>query len=373
METTSLLHLSTLQISIVVTLLLAFVTQTLYQVFYLTRFKKIRKINTISTAEPVSIVICSKNEAHYLRKHLPRFLDQDYPEFEVIIVNDGCIDETEHVVELLQKQYANLRMTKIPLDDKFQHNKKLAQTIGIKAAKYEKILFSNADCKPINKKWLKNVMNSWINGVHIGYANFENQKGFKTNLMKFDLLQQSIKRGSFSSMEINFSGNGNNLGYSKTDFFSNKGFARHAHFEAGYDHLMVFQLGKMSGTSIALSPETKIILSSEKMATQWSKFNQHYYHSKKYLPFKIRFLVDIEPLSQLLFYTGLLLALFFTKLYLLIGLLILLRIILLGSYFKIQTSHLKEENLFLSSYVYGILTPILKLFLFSKNLIFSKR
>lgn len=373
METILFFNLSLLQLTISGILLIAFIVQLTYILFYIIVFIRIKKSPGNQPQDPVSIVICSKNEGHFLKENLPFFLKQKYPNFEIIVVNDGSDDETETIVSVFQTTYQNLRMTKIPVDEKFFHNKKLAQAIGIKAAKNEKIIFSNAYSKPSNEKWLEGMMSCWEKGVLLGYANLENNEGFKYNLIKYDFLFGSIKSMCFAYLNRPFSGNGNNFGYKKSDFFTNKGFANHSHFEAGYDHLMVFQLGKKVGTSVCLLPDTKMILSKENLFTHWKNTNHQYFRSRKKIPSETTLILDTELLSRIIFFASLFSAIIFTNLYLFISIVFLLRLIILGAFFKLVTRHLKEENLFLSSYVYDIIILFIKLYFFFINLIFRKR
>lgn len=372
METIITLPTSNSQWAILIVLFITFCIQITYYLRYILFFKKEKNTKHLTKKEPVSIVICVKNEGYYLQENLSGFLEQKYSAFELVVVNDGSEDDTETIIAQHQLKYPHLRTTKIPLDDKFHHNKKLALTIGIKAAKNEKIIFTNIQCKPSSNKWLQEFVNSWDKGVQIGYVNFENKKGFLYNFLKFDLLTQNIKNGSFASSGNAHSGNGDNLGYKKSEFFANKGFIKHSHFEAGYDHLMILQLSKLTQASVCIQPDAKINLPSEKAFQQWVHINRQYYKCRKYLPLKIRFLIDLEPLSKMFFYALIVYALFFTHLHFIIAIIYLTRIILLGSFFKISTSHLKEKKLFLYSYLYDIFVLFSKIYFLCTNFIFSK-
>ncbi len=372
MEKIIILPATAIQWTILTVLFIAFFIQVYYHIRYILFFKKEQKRTHCKNTEPVSLVICAKNEEDYLQENLSGFLEQEYPNFELIIVNDGSEDETETIIAQHQIKFPNLRTTKIPLDDKFYHNKKLALSIGIKAAKNDHIVFTNIQSKAASEMWLQEFMNTWDKGVQIGYVNFENKKGFLYNFLKFDLLTKNIKNASFASSGKAHSGNGDNLGCKKSDFMANKGFAKNSHFEAGHDHLMVLQLSKFSGASICFKPEATINLSSENAFSQWVKINKHYYKCRKYLPIKIRLLIDLEPISKFIFFAAATYTLFFTDLYFLLAIIYLTRIILIGSFFKISTSHLKEENFFLSSYLYEIFVLFSKIYFLYTNIIFSK-
>ncbi len=361
--------LSTGQLILIVGFCLSFITYISFQIFYFRKGKSLSKKNNKIEPIPVSLIISTKNQANILEKNLPAFLNQNYPDFEVIIVDNGSTDETENVLKRLQSKYPHLRKTKIPADDKFSHNKKLALTIGIKAAKYEQLFFSNINCQPINENWLQNSINT---GNYSAYSNFENKKGFCFNFMKFDLLMQSIKIAAFSSTGISYAGNGNNMSYRKSDFFSLKGFAGFAHFEAGYDHLILRNLSKKSAVKNSLNPNTKIILDSHNSKELWKTTNNSYLKCRKHIPLNIRLLTSLDHLSKILLLIFLVLGLLFTKLYVFFILVCCIGLIIYSYYFKIITRDLKEENLFLSSYIYGLLRPFIKMLFYIQNLIFSK-
>lgn len=373
METILTLPTSPFQWAILTILFISLSVEISYYIFYIRSLRKERTKSPIKNKEPLSVIICAKNESTYLEENLPLFLNQDYNDFEVIVVNDGSFDDTETIIAQFQLKYPHLRTTKIPVDDKFHHNKKLAITIGIKAAKNENLIFSSIRSKPSGNTWLKTITESWDKGVLSGYANFENKKGFLHNYLKYDILLKNIKSSSFALSGNPFSGNGNNLGYKKTDFFKNKGFARHAHFESGYDHLMVQQLGKLSGNSVCNHPDAKISLSSNNKKEQWKEINQQYYKCRKYFSFKTKFFIDLEALSKVVFYLIFIYTLFFTDLYLFLAFAFLLRIIFVFSFAKISSSRLKEENLFLSSCIYDIFVLFSRLYFLCTNIIFSKR
>lgn len=372
METIFTLPTTPLQWIIISIFLVSFCIQISYYIRSILFFTKEKEKVFPSSAEAVSIIICVKNEAPYLEENLPGFLDQNYPNFEVIVVDDGSEDETETLLLRFRKQYSHLRKTKIPLDEKFHHNKKLALSIGVKAAKNEKLVFTNIQSKASSKNWLQEFMNSWERGVHLGYVNFENQKGFFYNFLKFDLLIKNSRSVLFASSGKAYSGNGANLGYKKSEFFANKGFQKHSHFEAGYDHLITQKLAKTSGASACIHPEAKINLTSENAFQQWIRINRDYYKCRKYIPRIARLQIDLEPISAFLFYLTIFYILLFTPFYLWVSLLFLIRIIFIGRLFKISTKHLKEENLFLYSCLYDFLVLFSRIYFLCTKFIFSK-
>src|SRR6185369_10371353 len=108
-------------------------------------------------SEPVSIVICAHDEIDNLRELIPLLMQQDYPDFEIIIVNDRSNDETFDY--LLQETRVNSRLRMVKIDNLPAHvnGKKYALTLGIKAAKYETILLTDADCRPATNQWIRTL------------------------------------------------------------------------------------------------------------------------------------------------------------------------------------------------------------------------
>ena len=365
--------LSTLQLFITIGFSISFLIYFSFQIFYFIRYNRNKSHQALPKHKSVSIIICAKNQAEQLKVNLPSFLNQNYPNFEVIVVNDCSTDNTEETIRFLQKKHTNLKTTNIPVDEKFNHNKKLALTIGIKASKHEQLLFSNAHCNPINENWLKNTIRSISEANYSGYSNFVNKKGFFYNFMKYDLLMQSLKISAFSTIGKTYAANGDNMGYEKSNFFDNKAFAGHSHFEAGYDHLMLRKLSTTSKVISSLSSDTKININTSNPQASWKKVNLNYYISRKFIPKGIRLLINLEFISKICLYLFLLAGLLFTNLYIFFGTISLAGLFISGYCFKIVTRDLKEANLFLSSYVYGLIRPFFKLLFYIKGLILSKR
>ena len=111
------------------------------------------------TLPQLSVIIFASDNACELKTNLPVLLSQDYPTgFEVIVVVD---DKTDHETTAILEQYAahpNLYTTFVPRSSRYMSRKKLAITIGVKAAKNEWIVLTDAECRPLIdiQQWIKN-------------------------------------------------------------------------------------------------------------------------------------------------------------------------------------------------------------------------
>jgi biofilm PGA synthesis N-glycosyltransferase PgaC len=172
-----------------------------------------KKKNTRSLG--ISVIICAKNEEKNLEHFLPHVLQQDYPEFEVVVVNDSSTDNTEDLLMQLSAQFKQLRYTSIPANDRLSRGKKLALTIGLKAATYNHIVLIDADCYPVSDHWLK-LMSSNFSDEHkivLGYGGYERQKGLLNTLIRYETTFTAIQYLSYAIKGKPYLGVGRNLAF----------------------------------------------------------------------------------------------------------------------------------------------------------------
>jgi poly-beta-1,6-N-acetyl-D-glucosamine synthase len=254
--------------------------------------------------EPLSVIICARNEAENLEKNLPSIFDQDYPDFEVIVVNDCSTDDTDEVLGMYLKKYKNLKITNLPAGQKFSHGKKLALTVGIKAATHENLVFTDADCIPESKNWLRNIQCGFTkHDIVLAYGGYKREKSFLNNYIRFDTLTIALQYIGFAIAHSPYMGVGRNLAYKKELFFKNKGFANHYGILSGDDDLFINEVSTSKNTSIVLEKES--FTRSDSKKTLKSFFEQkmrHFSTSNKYRKKHI-FLLGLEPLSRIWYYT----------------------------------------------------------------------
>lgn len=225
------------------------------------------------TKEPVSVIICARNEYDNLRQNLPCFLNQDYPIFELIVVNDNSFDKSLDFLLNLQRKSRILRV--VDLKEVTLPGKKAALTAGIKAAKYGIILVSDADCRPNSPHWISK-MQSVIQqkvAIGLGYSPYTSNRGFLNIFIRFETVYTACQYFSFALVGLPYMGVGRNLIYSKSLFFEQGGFDRHIHIASGDDDLFVNQVATGDNTEIILDSNA-FVFSSPKRT--WSG----YYHQK---------------------------------------------------------------------------------------------
>lgn len=257
-----------------------------------------------SDTGPVSIVICARNEEENLRNFLPAVLEQKYPDFEVIVVNDCSDDESYDVLGGYIKKYPGLKVSNITKDPKFTHNKKFAQFIGIKAAKNELLLFIDADCCPESDKWLETMVSHFDNKTDfvLGYGGYFIKKGLLNKYIRHDTLFIALQYFGMAIRGIPYMGVGRNLAYRRSLFFEKKGFGSHSHLASGDDDLFVNSNATRENVSLEFRSE------AHTRSVPASGFEELFKQKKRHLTtaahykMKDKVLLTIEPASRVLFY-----------------------------------------------------------------------
>jgi biofilm PGA synthesis N-glycosyltransferase PgaC len=310
--------------------------------------------------EPVSVIICAKNEERNLDKFLPYVLTQDYPDYEVIVVNDCSSDSTDMVIGKYIKQYPHLRTTTITEDKKFSHGKKLALTIGIKAAKNEILVFTDADCKPVSNQWLSKIQKNFTRQISIviGYGGFFPKFSLLNNYIRYDTLVIALQYLSYKLAGYPYMGVGRNLAYRKSLFFEKKGFASHYHLLSGDDDLFVNENANKSNTEIEISKESHIRSVPASSFRQWIKQKRRHFVTGKYYKKIHKLMLAGEQISRLVYYITFILLI--TK-----GILIeyvigafVFRMMLQMIVLKNAMIRLNEKHLLLSSLFYDVFSLI---------------
>jgi glycosyltransferase involved in cell wall biosynthesis len=214
--------------------------------------------NQNNREEPVSIIIAARNEYENLQRNLPAILNQDYPNFEVVVVNDCSWDESQKLLEAMQLEYKHLKVSQLIEQEKYPTGKKFALTIGIKAASHELMLFTDTDCEPSSNQWLRLMQQKFISGKEIvlGYSPYRRKKGFLNLYIRFETLMTALFYFSAAIMKNAFMGVGRNLAYRKSTFFRHKGFASHQHILSGDDDLFVNEAATEYNVAIQLNPDS---------------------------------------------------------------------------------------------------------------------
>jgi len=265
------------------------------------------------SSKPVSVIISARNEANNLRENLPAILEQKYPDFEVVVVNDCSFDSSDLVLEELKETWPHLKIVTITEHPRFKTGKKFALTLGIKAAKNEHLLFTDADCKPASLNWISRMAANFKGGVQIvlGYSPYTRTGNFLNPFIRFETVKTATNYLSAVLAGDGYMGIGRNLGYTKTLFFGAKGFAAHMHVLSGDDDLFVNQNATPDNVAIEIHPETFTYTEAKTTLAGWYRQKRRHFGVGKLYKARHRKMLSLDALSGFLFYVLFILCLIF--------------------------------------------------------------
>lgn len=207
----------------------------------------------------LSVLICARNEAENLQRHLPTVLKQDYPHFEVVVADDDSSDATPQVLKALQARYSHLRT--IRLGPKTSPGKKAALSAAIAETQYEWLVFTDADCRPASLQWLRHMARCMLPGhgpapeIVLGYGPLTPAPGLLNRWARFETVYTALQYGGFALAGLPYMGVGRNLAWQKPLFAQAGGFSAHADLASGDDDLLVNAVATRRNTVLCFASE----------------------------------------------------------------------------------------------------------------------
>lgn len=324
-----------------------------------------------TNTEPVSIIICARNEDENLTEFLPKILTQDYHEFEVIVVNDCSWDNTETVIDEFAKIFPNLKKVNIKEDAYYKHGKKFAVMVGIKGAKYENLVFTDADCYPASDQWLKEMAAAFSvqKEVVLGYGAYIKTQGFLNSLIRFDAFTIALSYLSAGMKGKAYMGVGRNLGYKKSLFFKHKGFSSHYHINSGDDDLFVNEAATPENTNVCVSHNSITYSKAKTKFADWRRQKMRHLTTAPHYTSSSRSRIAFDFAVKYLFY-AMLVVLFSFKGTVLIGVgLFFLKMLFQMIIFNKAAKKFNEPDMWALSFLYEfVLLIVYPIFHLSKML-----
>ncbi len=262
-------------------------------------------VTSVTQTLPVSVVICARNESRNLQENLPLIMTQDYPDFEVVIVNDCSTDDSSTILNQLENKYPNLKVVTVNEHKRFKTGKKFALTMGIKAAKNEHLLLTDADCKPASSYWIKRMQEKFSDQQEIvlGYSPYQKTGKFLNTFIRFETIKTAINYLSAALNNHPYMGVGRNLAYTKSLFFRSKGFAAHLHLISGDDDLFINQTATAFNTAVQINPEAHTYSETKTNLSDYYRQKRRHMGVGKYYKSRNRISITLDALSGFLFYT----------------------------------------------------------------------
>ena len=276
-------------------------------------------------SEGVTVILAAHNESYNLSQYLQALLSQDYPLYEVIVVDDGSEDSTRDVVERYMTSDPRLKMSFVPYGARVRSTKKLAITLAAKAAKYDYLLLTDADCVPESSHWISEMMSGFEpstlkNGVNralaaensqlstdivLGFGAYFMHKSHLNRLVQFDTLFNGLHYLGTALCGHPYMGVGRNLAYKKSLFFESGGFSHLMTTRAGDDDLFVNHVATRTNTSVVISRESLTWSPSKRTFKEWWQQKRRHLSVSPQYRTSTKCRLAFEPLTRGLFYLAL--------------------------------------------------------------------
>lgn len=280
--------------------------QLFYYLFYFQRLAFFKQRSRDKSQEhPVSVIICARDEAGNLAANLPGSLVQTYHStHEVIVVNHHSQDDTRYLLDEFKKTFKDLHIVNLEYEAIGIPGKKYPLSMGIKEAKYEVVLLTDADCVPASELWIQKMQEGYENGIQIvlGYSPYRVKPGFLNKIIRFETFHSALQYLSFALAGSPYMGVGRNLSYKKELFFRNKGFSNINHLPGGDDDLFINMVATSDNTSIVIDPDAFTLSEPKKTFAEWMNQKTRHYSTGKFYKSGHKLLLAVYSISHFLFY-----------------------------------------------------------------------
>ena len=289
------------ELALAAVLLVSFVIQLYY---YLGKYGRIagykQKVNR--EKPPVSLVVLLDDSFAFVEQTLPLLLEQDYETFEVVVVDLGSSTEVAEELQEQQARYPHLRCTRINPDPKFKTRRKLALTVGIKAARYPNVLFTEMSCVPASEKWLALMAKGFTTGqVVIGYTGIAPKKGFFNRWIRCVRLMISIRFLSSAIRRRAYKAPAGNMGFTSALYFENRGY-NYLNLNVGDDDLFVRKIAGRKNTAVVLHPDATVYEEFDGGLSRWWNERRYQTYAFRHYPRGVRAGIFLELFSRVLFF-----------------------------------------------------------------------
>ena len=291
----------------VLAVLLLFVL--IYQLYFLLRYMRkgaqLTPANEQTELPGVSVIVCARNEEENLQDYLHNLLTQDYPLYEVIVVDDGSEDQTRMILEQYARQCNNMYHTFVPHGARVMSTKKLALTIGIKAAHYDYILLTDADCRPESKKWIREMMGGFADAnaeVVLGFSPYFEHDTLLSRLISYDTLWSGLLYMGMARAGHPYMGVGRNLAYRRDTFFANNGFQGLLNERSGDDDLFVNKVATNKNTRVVCNRDSLTWSSPKPTWGEWMQQKRRHLSVSPLYRVSSKLRIGVEPMMRAILY-----------------------------------------------------------------------
>ena len=340
------------------------VFQLFYQSFFMLRMRRRR---TISDARPpLSVIVCARNEGQNIAPLVEALMKQKYPEYQVVIVDDCSTDDTLMQLAEARERYPQLYYTSIPIDNQFKHGKKLAVTIGIKAAKYQHLVMTDADCIPESEHWLESIAEAYTDGKQlvVGYGKYRKTAGLLNFIIRYETFWNAVQYFGFALAFRPFMGVGRNMSYKRELYDASSKYRCNIQVLSGDDDLFIAEMGTRANTAVVFHADSQTTSEPKHTWSQWVAQKARHLQTSTYYPKSVSAILLLEQMTrQLTVIGGILLMIFLPTLPILIsvGATLVVRLTLIYISLYRAQKLMSEKGLCGAAIIMDILLPWIQL------------
>jgi len=262
---------------------------------------KKHSITAATEFSSVSVILIAEKDYHNLRKNLTSILEQNYPDFEVVVVNSSPQETSSfYLLKSLNNQYPNLKMVELPDVRTFYSKKKFLIAIGVKESSKDILLFTNTDCQPDSPYWIRSMVSQMNNKKQLilGYAGAAAANRF----YRLDMLNTSLTYLSLARCGMPYTGTGNNLACSRELFNEANGLVSHYAISYGEDTLFINKNATKKNTTVALNLDALVHIQSKMTFKCWIRLKKNARLSQKHYKKRHRFVLSLFPFTRFMSY-----------------------------------------------------------------------
>lgn len=278
--------------------------QILYYLYFSSIFFKQINKKIESDGKPISVIIFAKNSGDLLKKNLQYILDQDYPKFEVVLINNYSTDNTIEVLENFKEKNKNISIIDVKNTEAFWGSKKYALTLGIKAAKYNHLIFTSANSRPVSKNWLTEKSKTFRNNktIILGYQKFKVKNSLSNIFIRFHNLLVALQNFSFIKISTPYMAFDANFGYERRTFLKVKGFVNHIKIYNGENDLFLKDAANTNNVNYTVTNDSLVEIDLSTSFRDWFIEQRNKLILQKQYKFKHRFAISLFWVSKMIFF-----------------------------------------------------------------------
>jgi glycosyltransferase involved in cell wall biosynthesis len=214
-------------------------------------------------------------------------------------VNDSSWDDTADILKALQISYPSMHIIEINEDKQIMQGKKFALTLGIKAAMYDVVLLTDADCRPTSSNWITEMTKGVgeRKEITLGFSGYKKYPGYLNKLIRFDAFITGLNYLGFAKTGRPYMGVGRNLCYTKTAFFRIGGFRTHYKLASGDDDLFVKEASTARNTQNIFHYDAQTLSEPHKSWAKWSFQKKRHFTTAPLYRGSVKFSLMLWPLT----------------------------------------------------------------------------